>query len=665
MSDYLRDRVTVAVGTHYLIEGEIGRGGMAVVYRAVDLRLHRNVAIKVLPPDLAFNADVRTRFLREAQTAAQLNHPNVVPIYAVDETEGLVYFVMAFVEGESLAAMLARQPLLPYDRVARILREVADGLAYAHDRGVIHRDIKPDNILIDRASGRAVLTDFGIARAAAETRLTVSGIAVGTPAYMSPEQAMGEAELDGRADIYSLGVVGYQMLAGEPPFRAANTPAMLMKHVSEPPRPLRDLRADVPATLAMAVERSLAKKPADRWPSAHELRDILAGDLHAPAGAGSVPGAVERRPDENGAHASGYVGVHIGRDGSVDIGRGSLPPLPVLSKFPKPPMEMSPHDWRQWSKVQRHAAKDAARAIRHGLVPMPNEDPATFARIRVERLVTRFRRSVVGTLVWVPGSFVFAVATHMPPFFFVPTAICLISVIARAGGLWAEGINPFTALRTNWRKHIFGSDALPVPAQLPAIVPAAVSSTPAAPPRDNAADLVPSDVFAGSFGSAVRRAADDRATILDVVSKLKPVERELLPHDVEHTANAITERVASLAVMLHRLDADVSGASLAQLDRRIDDVRGETATADRDRHLTLLERQRKSLHDLLDRRRTLANQLESASLLLQNLKFDLLKLRSAGVASAFEDATSVTQEARALSRDISHLLDAADEVKKL
>ena len=285
MNDYLRDRVTVAVGTQYLIESEIGRGGMAVVYRATDLRLHRTVAIKVLPPDLAFNPDVRTRFLREAQTAAQLSHPNIVPIYTVDDKDGgsLVYFVMAFIDGESLGVRLAREGAWPVDRTVRVLRDVADALAYAHARGVVHRDIKPDNILIDRASGRPMVTDFGIARAAAgETRLTVTGVAVGTPAYMSPEQAIGERELDGRSDLYSLGVVAYHMLAGDTPFKASNTPAMLVKHVSERPRPIRERRPEVPSYLAVAIDRALAKRPEDRWADAAEFRDALDGALVAP-----------------------------------------------------------------------------------------------------------------------------------------------------------------------------------------------------------------------------------------------------------------------------------------------------------------------------------------------------------------------------------------------
>ena len=277
MTDALRERVVAAVGALYQVDAEVGRGGMAVVYSAMDTKLRRRVALKVLPPELAFREEVRRRFLREAQMAAQLSHPHIVPIYSVDESSGLVYFAMGLVEGDPLARLLYLEPRPPIAMVRRVLREVADALHYAHSQGVVHRDIKPDNILIETATGRAVVTDFGIARAAqADTRLTATGIAVGTPAYMSPEQAMGEREVDGRADIYALGVVGYQMLAGELPFQAANTPSLLMKHLSEPPRPLLDLRPDLPANLASAIERALAKAPGDRWADAGGFRDALA-----------------------------------------------------------------------------------------------------------------------------------------------------------------------------------------------------------------------------------------------------------------------------------------------------------------------------------------------------------------------------------------------------
>ncbi|HEU5186423.1 MAG TPA: serine/threonine-protein kinase, partial [Gemmatimonadaceae bacterium] len=239
MHDQLKDRVIVAIGTHYDIGDVIGSGAMGVVYRATDLRLRRTVAIKVLPPDLAFRPETRERFLREAEMAAKLSHPNIVPIYSVDETGGIAYFVMGYVEGDSLGEHLEQQPRPPFEVVRRVLKDVADALDYAHRHGVVHRDIKPDNIILDRHGGRPVVTDFGIARAAeSHPRLTVTGVAVGTPAYMSPEQALGERELDGRSDIYSLGIIGYRMLTGQLPFRAPSSAAMMLKHLSEQPAPL-------------------------------------------------------------------------------------------------------------------------------------------------------------------------------------------------------------------------------------------------------------------------------------------------------------------------------------------------------------------------------------------------------------------------------------------
>src|SRR5215211_2275659 len=276
MSEALHDRVVAAIGAHYELETEIGRGGMSVVYRARDRRLNRPVAIKVLPPELAYDPAVRIRFTREAQTAAQLSHAHIVPIYDVGEREGIAWFVMALVTGGNLATHLTREPRQPLDEVRRILCETADALVYAHLRGVIHRDNKTDNILLDRQTGRAMVTDFGIAWAMeAGARLTATGIAVGTPTYMSPEQAVGDRELDGRSDLYSVGVLGYQMLTGRVPFEAGNAMALLLKHVTERPRPIADLRPEAPRALRETVERAMMKAPEDRWPTAAALRDAL------------------------------------------------------------------------------------------------------------------------------------------------------------------------------------------------------------------------------------------------------------------------------------------------------------------------------------------------------------------------------------------------------
>jgi len=270
----LRAHVERVLSAHYELDREIGRGGFGIVYRAKDRRLKRIVAIKILPPELAFRSEIKTRFLREAETAAQLSHPNIVPIYSVDEAEGIVYFVMAYVSGDNLAKRLHDKGVLPVEETRRILRDVADALAYAHERGVVHRDIKPDNILLDDENGRPMVTDFGIARAVSDggdSRLTATGMAIGTPAYMSPEQAAGERDIDGRSDLYSLGILGYQMLVGEPPFMASSTPAILVKHISERPVPIEQRRADVPVDLGRAIMIMLEKDPANRFPDASAL----------------------------------------------------------------------------------------------------------------------------------------------------------------------------------------------------------------------------------------------------------------------------------------------------------------------------------------------------------------------------------------------------------
>ncbi len=244
---------------------------MGVVYLARELRLDRPVAIKVLPPELAADAACRQRFLREARTAAGLAHPNIVPIFAVHEAGEFVFFTMAYVAGETLAQRVAtRGPLRP-EEAAQLLAEVGDALAYAHGRGIVHRDVKPDNILIDMATGRALLSDFGIAHTSADGRASAPrGPVLGTAAFMSPEQARGE-RVDARSDIYSLGVVAYYALAGRLPFNAATDGAMLVLHITEPAPPLRSVAPSVPPRLAQAVDRCLAKDPWARFPDVARL----------------------------------------------------------------------------------------------------------------------------------------------------------------------------------------------------------------------------------------------------------------------------------------------------------------------------------------------------------------------------------------------------------
>ncbi|HEV8600652.1 MAG TPA: serine/threonine-protein kinase [Gemmatimonadales bacterium] len=267
------DFQTVLAG-RYSLERELGRGGMGVVYLAREVALDRLVAIKLLPPKLAADPALRERFQREARTAARLSQPNIVPIHVVDEAAGFVWFVMAFIEGQTLGERVRTRGPLTAGETTRMLREIAWALAYAHAQGVIHRDLKPDNILIERATGRAVLTDFGIARRLEASGLTAGGELIGTPEFMSPEQVEGNA-LDGRSDLYSLGIVGFYCLSGRLPFEAGSLPALLVQQATEAPPALGRLAGTAPRELTQAVMRCLEKEPADRFPDAKGFADAL------------------------------------------------------------------------------------------------------------------------------------------------------------------------------------------------------------------------------------------------------------------------------------------------------------------------------------------------------------------------------------------------------
>jgi len=265
-----------ALGERYTIEREIGRGGMAWVLLARDLKHGRQVAIKTLRPEIAASLGAE-RFLREIRVAATLQHPNILPLYDSGAANGFLYYVMPYVDGGSLRDRLEREGQLPVDEAVRIAREVADALSYAHRHDVVHRDIKPENILF--TSGHALVADFGLARAitsASEEKLTETGIAIGTPAYMSPEQASAEARLDGRCDIYALGCVLYELLAGGPPFTGPSAQAILARHSLDPVPPLRTVRRTIPEWLEEAIERALAKAPADRFLTAMQFGESLA-----------------------------------------------------------------------------------------------------------------------------------------------------------------------------------------------------------------------------------------------------------------------------------------------------------------------------------------------------------------------------------------------------
>jgi serine/threonine-protein kinase len=285
------DRLSAALADRYIIEREIGRGGMATVYLARDRRHSRDVALKVLDPELAATVG-HERFLREIEIAAKLNHPNILPLLDSGDADGLLFYAMPYIEGESLRDRLDREGQLPIEDALQITSEVADALAYANGLQVVHRDIKPENILI--SGGHAVVADFGIAKAvtvAGGDRLTETGLVVGTPAYMSPEQATGAVRIDGRSDVYALGCVFYHMIVGEPPFTGPSAQAILARHAVDPVSPVSTVRSTVPLGMDRAIAKALAKVPADRYATAHELAEAL---IRTSAEQPTAPGARAR-----------------------------------------------------------------------------------------------------------------------------------------------------------------------------------------------------------------------------------------------------------------------------------------------------------------------------------------------------------------------------------
>src|SRR6266568_4370481 len=607
MNDPLAQRLSQALGSSFTLDGEIGRGGMGVVYHARDERLKRAVAVKVLPPELAFREEIRMRFLREAETAARLSHPHIVPIHSVGEgPDGLVYFVMAYVDGESLAARLKRRERLPPEEARRIMMETADALGAGHALGIIHRDVKPDNILLEGSRGRTVLTDFGIAKALTSTTgpgtLTATGVAIGTPHYMSPEQAAGDREIDGRSDIYSLGVVGYQMLAGELPFSAPTVPGILLKQITEQAPNLQDRTPTCPDDLASCVMRSLEKEPEARWPTADALRRALESR--------SAPPYRPSRRTSGGAAARGET--RLG---------GGLPPA-RLSGGGRPP-------------ERRRTMRPVKRDPKSDLTPSGES-----------KMVAKFRDSFVSWASVCGGlMFIDLIMGNGLGWSLFPTAIWGgFGLLPQYMKLWQNGYS--------WR------DVLNRPAAPDA--QEALRGGPGGSPR-RALGPPKADEF-GRHVDTVRLARNDREAILKIMDRVPASERKLLP-DVVVTVDALLKRAEELARMLHGMSADVDDGALARIEMRIEAVKHHEDGTERERQLSLLERQRQALSDLLTRRRRVEDQIESCMLAMQNVRFDLLRLRSAGVAAVLSDLTNATQQARALSRDVDHAIAAAGEIR--
>ncbi len=599
---------------------------MGIVYKARDRRLKRLVAIKVLPPELAFRGEIRTRFLREAETAAQLSHPNIVPIYSVDERDGIVYFVMALVEGDNLAVRLHAEGALDPEEARRILLEVTRALAYAHERGVVHRDIKPDNILLQAADGRVLVTDFGIARAVtegADSRLTATGMAIGTPAYMSPEQSTGDRQIDGRSDLYSLGVVGYQMLTGDPPFEAPSTPAMLVKHLSERPEPIGSRRRGVPADLERAVMLLLEKDPDLRFPSALALAEALE--------TGNVP----ELPD--------------------------APPLPV------------------------RASRSARAATLHddGDLPYPvsREEMARWSDPRVVEFRKKLGPYVIVNSVIIVSSILFGFSLA-----FV-TAIWSVVLAFKYAKLWSDDFDWHDVLREP-RERMF-SDLVAewfdnVRAMWDPKKRAEVRARDTSRLRSGAGPYAalpagqaprgggrPStqEMSRGAIQSpSVRKAAAHRDDILRWVDTLSKKDKSIAA-DVPSTAIALFDNVQSLAATVSALDREVSPGAAAEVEAEISALEAQAnpfdhrASEERVRRLAHLKRQRRAVADLETRRERSREKLESSLLALENLRLDVISLRAS--SRTLQGVTQLAERARGFASEVENARYVADEMSKL
>jgi len=612
-----------AVVGRYSLERELGRGGMGVVYLAREVLLDRLVAIKLLPPELAARPELRERFMREARTAARLSHPYIVPIHAVDEIGGFVFIVMAFVDGGTLAQRLAAHGPLPAHDVTRIMREVAWALAYAHAQGVVHRDIKPANILLERGTGRAMVADFGIARVTETTGDTAAGVVLGTPEFMSPEQATAE-ELDGRSDLYALGVVSYLALTGTLPFTASTAQAVLAQHLTQPPTPVASVARGIPRPLAQAIDKCLQKEPSARFATGEALADALA------------PGA-EKRPD-----------VPIPIRVFLDRRRMGMLVIPVSFTIPMI-AALSQSVFRRGGQVGPIATTVAVALlavgfplslilyrlrkllrIGYGLDDIVAALRTSFERHREEFLYEytgeptareRLLRFVGGTGIVVGGSafIALAVVPHSMFRFFAP-----IGVIGLYVGLVG------TAFSNRWRRLRGGTGSVwsrlwsgPVGRQLVRLASVKLKDRAilADRPTEMAIALSAEALFA-AFPKNVRESLGDVPKVL---------------HELESHARAIRARIEEL------------DASLAEVQR------GPTRAG-------ALERQEALVSDLTATRERAQARLEELVTALENLRLDLLRLRAG--AGSIEGITLDLATAREFGQEADRLLASGREVEQ-
>ncbi|HYW52202.1 MAG TPA: serine/threonine-protein kinase [Gemmatimonadaceae bacterium] len=637
-------RVERALAPQYEVVGELGRGGMGIVYRARDTRLKRTVAVKLLPPELAYRTEIKSRFLREAEMSAQLAHPNIVPIYSVDEKDGLVFFIMACVDGANLAARMATEGMLPIGDVRRILREVAGALSFAHARKFIHRDIKPDNILIDKDDGRAIVTDFGIARAVqdgAETRLTATGIAIGTPAYMSPEQAAGDREIDGRADLYALGTLGYQMLAGRLPFEANSTPALLVKQLSEKPMPIVERRPETPPDLAGIIMRLLEKEPAARFATADELLAALDGRIS------SGYQAPQRQPAPLMGQSQQPSWVYDGsRPNTGATSTGAI-------------TAATPDDVRRWydPKVVK---------FRKSLAPF-----LAFAGVALALKIVNVVDMTVVPAFWSIGVAMGYAKLWQAGFdwrdvFKQPRETYLADVVSvkvdELQAMWDPNKRNQMRERERLLRQSGGGGSLFSDTDR------MMSAGGALPPGVSAGSPMAEQMRYGNWYDAVRDGIGDRAEIQRMYETLPKSEKNIASGIVAN-ADDLLEAVRNEAAQLADLDRNpVPAPDLARYDTEIAQLEAlanplESGSEDRVRRLARLRREKRQASAEYDRRRRSSDRLERARAALRSIRFDLVKLRTGAATGSTVHVTQLAERAQELARDVDAVLAAVGSAK--
>ncbi|MFL5570070.1 MAG: serine/threonine-protein kinase [Gemmatimonadaceae bacterium] len=659
--DELGTHVAQVLSANYELESEVGRGGMGIVYCARDRRLKREIAIKVLPPELSFRADIRQRFLREAETAAQLNHPNIVPIYTVEERDNLVYFVMAYVKGDNLGQRLQQHgPMAPVE-VRRILREVADALAYAHGRNVIHRDIKPDNIIIEEETGRAMVTDFGIARALTDTgdsRLTATGMAIGTPAYMSPEQSAGDRAIDGRSDLYSLGVVGYQMLCGQTPFVASNTPSMLVKHLSEKPIPVDERWPDLPPDLSRAVMICLEKDPADRFPSAAAFAVALAGGGAMPTlatraePAAEPPGRTARQryiSDETRDHITGGVRDRYGAAAQPAYSL-TQPTAGGMSKWTAPMVV---------SFRRKLAPYIAVNAILVPISLFSNHDFIAITVIWTVALAFKYSK------LWAAGYDWRDVFRQRRDRLLFDVAA---ETIDDARALFDEKKRAQVRARARARGQGMFTPISPLPTMQPfQPYPRAGGPTTSLSPIPAGA---PAPFADSRYGSAIREAEGDHREIHRQLLNMPADEREQIP-EVASSADAVFRKVQQLALSLSDMDRSAGRDTSEGVEKEIATLESQAnpldyrASEERVRRLAMLRRQRRALVEIARKKKEAQEKLDNCRQLLRSMRLELVRFRSGGLNAQPTGLTMVTQQAQSVVREMGYLSDANAELNAL